>query len=369
MNFKEMNLRIFEGKKIPHVLFQPRIEPWYHWHKHFNMLPEKYKNMSILELFDDLKISMRYFDYYTNIPHPIETVYTDKIKIKENFEKEYGKRIIETPYGDLIEVLKKTPDDTWRTIDFPVKTKDDLKKLRYLYENTIYHFSIEKFETGVKFIGERGMPQFWLQKSPYQAFRRWMHLEDFIYALCDNPVSIEEVIEAMDTSYNKFYDEIISYGKVKIVNFGENIHAHTLSPKYFEKYLIPYYMKRSNQLRKSGIYTHIHIDGYFKPLLKFLKDLPFDGLEALTPLPQGDVTIEEIKEYIGDKILIDGIPAVLFLPTYSRDELQKCVEKLVKLFHPKLILGISDEIPENADEEGIERVRWVSQYCQKYLTV
>ena len=29
MNFREMNLRVFQGKPLPHVFFQPRFEPWY----------------------------------------------------------------------------------------------------------------------------------------------------------------------------------------------------------------------------------------------------------------------------------------------------------------------------------------------------
>lgn len=60
--------------------------------------------------------------------------------------------------------------------------------------------------------------------------------------------------------------------------------------------------------------------------------IPFEGLEALTPLPQGDVNIEEIKENIGEKVLLDGIPAILFLPHYPMKELEECVEKLIELF-------------------------------------
>jgi hypothetical protein len=149
------------------------------------------------------------------------------------------------------------------------------------------------------------------------------------------------------------------------VNFGENIHDHLLSPRYFERYLIPWWEKRSNQLRQAGIYTHVHIDGYFRSLLKYLRHLPFDGLEALTPQPQGDVTLEEIKEHIGDKVLLDGIPAVLFLSHYSAEDLLAAVERIIQLFHPRLILGVSDEVPEGAAAaDAIERIRMVSEVCK-----
>jgi hypothetical protein len=87
-------------------------------------------------------------------------------------------------------------------------------------------------------------------------------------------------------------------------------------------------------------------------------------LEALTPTPQGDVTLEEMREHIGDKVLLDGIPAVLFLEHHPGEELQACTEKIIDLFHPRLVLGISDELPEAGGEETFERLRWVAEYSR-----
>ena len=113
-------------------------------------------------------------------------------------------------------------------------------------------------------------------------------------------------------------------------------------------------------------FSHLHLDGYFHSLLSYLKHLPFDGLEALTPVPQGDVTLEEIKEAIGDKVLLDGIPAVLFMDTYTREELMETTEKVIRLFAPRLVLGASDEVPEGTGQEAMERVRMVAKYCKQY---
>lgn len=364
MTKKEMNLRIFEGEDVPHVFFQPRVEPWYAWHKEFGRLPSYYSNMSLLELYDELGISMRYCHYYTGMPDPIETSYSDEVKIEEKVEGDQMTTIFSTPCGELVQKSKLTVDRSWRILEFAGKGREDLKKLKWLFENMTYHFNEELFEQGSRFIGHRGEPQFWVPKSPYQMLSLlWMGLEDFIYALADAPRQMHDLMAAVDDSYDPLYEEIIAYGKVHIVNFGENIHATTVSPRYFEEYLIPFFEKRSTRLREARIYTHVHIDGYCEPLLEYFARLPFDGLEALTPLPQGDVTLEQIKEHIADKVLLDGIPAVLFLPHHTREELQECVEKIVELFHPRLVLGISDELPEGAGEEAIARVKWVADYC------
>jgi hypothetical protein len=136
-----------------------------------------------------------------------------------------------------------------------------------------------------------------------------------------------------------------------------------LSIPYFERYVLPWYEKRSGQLRETGIFTHIHIDGAFRPLLPYLAGLPFDGLEALTPQPQGDVSLEEIRDHLGDKILLDGLPAILFLSHHSRAELFRCFEKVVEYFHPRLILGISDELPQGGGEESFDRLLEISRLC------
>lgn len=367
VTFREMNLRVFEGKPLPHVFFQPRLEPWYDWHRTFGSLPEEVRDLSLIELFDDLQVSMRYVHYYTGMPDPIVRSFSPAVTVRERFGDREGTRTYETPFGELVETFKRTVDETWREVEFPVKQPDDLRKLRWLCRHMAYSFSKERFEQGSEFVGDRGEPQFWVPKSPYQALaQQWIKFEDFIYALADVPREVEATMQAIDESYDSLYEEIIASGVVKIVNFGENIHEQLLSPRYFERYLIPFYEVRANQLRRAGIQTHVHVDGYFRSLLKYLKHLPFDGYEALTPLPQGDVSLEEIKEHIGDKVLLDGIPAILFLPTYPREELMRTVEQIVALFHPRLVLGVSDEVPQGAGEEAIERVRMVSEWCRKH---
>ncbi len=367
MNFREMNLRVFQGKPIPHVLFQPRFEPWFHWHQIFNQMPAAYQGMSVRDLYDHLGVSMRYMHYYTGIDDPVEITYSPDVRIREHINDNETWRIFETPYGELTQKLKKTVDQEWREVEFLAKSSADLKALRWLIRHMSYNFSVEKFHTGEEFVGERGIAQFWLPKSPYQALAQtWMKLNHLIYALADDADEVEETMQVIDESYEPLYEQVCSAGVVKIVNLGENLHEALFSHRYFEKYYLSWYAKRMGQLKQAGIFSHLHLDGYFHSLLKYLKDLPFDGLEALTPVPQGDVTIEEMKEAIGDKVLLDGIPAVLFMDTYMRDDLMETTEKIIKLFTPRLVLGVSDEVPEGTGPEAMERVRLVADYCKHY---
>lgn len=366
MTDRELNLAVFAGKPVDRVLFQPRIEPWFAWHRQFDGLPERYRAMDLREFVDDLGVSMRYVHYYTGQPNPIVSALHPGVRVRDRQEGDTLVRVTETPFGELVERHVKTVDDTWREVGFPVRQPDDFRKLRWLLGKTELAFSRENFDVGSAFVGDRGVPQFWVPKSPYQALaQQYMRLEDLVMALADSPGEVLDTMRAIDDSYDALYEQLASDGAVQIVNFGENIHEQLLSPSWWHEFLLPFYNKRCAQLKAGGKFTHIHIDGYFHTLLPTLKDLPFDGIEALTPKPQGDITLEEIREHLGDKVLLDGIPAVYFLETYSRDELLACAERLIELFHPRLVLGVSDEVPEGAPEEAVERVRLVADLCRR----
>lgn len=90
----------------------------------------------------------------------------------------------------------------------------------------------------------------------------------------------------------------------------------------------------------------------------------FDGIEAITPFPQGDVSLQEVKEALGDKVfLIDGLASLLFNAEYSEEELVAQVHEAISLFAPRLILGISDEMPSNG---LIDRVALVQKVVDEY---
>jgi hypothetical protein len=367
MTYREMNLRVFQRKPIPQILFQPRIEPWFDLHRRKGDLPKDLIGLDVAGAYDALGLSMRYVHYFTGQPDPVERTFAKEVRVHSKTTERGGAQIIDTPHGQLVTGYLEAGEAGCRIVDFPVKQPGDLKKLEWLFRNTRYSFNRSYFDQGSAFIGDRGQPQFWVPRSPYQSLSlEWMKFEDFVLALMDAPLEIEQVMKAIDDSYDDLFLQIVREGGPTIINFGENIDSNLLSPRFFERYHIPYYLKRSTPLRESGIFTTVHLDGSIKSLLPYLKDLPFDGLEALTPAPMGDATLEEMKNRMGDKVLLDGIPAIFFIPPFTLEDVQRCVERIIQLFAPRLVLGISDEFPMAAGEEGIDRLKWVVDYCKQH---
>ena len=70
-----------------------------------------------------------------------------------------------------------------------------------------------------------------------------------------------------------------------------------------------------------------------------------------------------MKDAVGEKILLDGIPAIMFLPDYPLEKFKDFIRRIIELFWPRLILGASDEVPPPAD---IERVKIVSEIVDNF---
>src|SRR5512134_3676346 len=118
MTFREMNLAIFRGEPVPHPLFQPRFEPWYDWQMRFGDMPQPYRDMGIRATYDALGCSMRYVDYYTGAPHPLERAFSAKVAIRRHETSTEQFVIYETPHGELVEHYAYTVDETWREVGF-----------------------------------------------------------------------------------------------------------------------------------------------------------------------------------------------------------------------------------------------------------
>lgn len=360
MTFRERIRRTFRKEKVDKIVWQPRLEHWYNTHKLLGKLPDRYKEAKLLDVYDDLHASVRYYGGpYLKFKHK-------GVKRETELSDSDICTITETPAGRLTEKVRIARAEfelsSYHT-EFPIKTKEDIKIMEYILFHQEVEFDYENFQKADKEIGDRGVIQFYYSRSPLQRLIiEYMGFERTIYALQDYPERIKEFMKAIEKADNQIY-EVLGRCPAEILNFGENIDANLDSPKLFREYLIPYYKKRVDQLHKSGKFCHLHMDGALKPLLGLINEAGFDGIEAATPLPQGDVTLEELKDALGDTILLDGIPALLFLPQYSYKELEEFTRKLLDLFSPNLILGISDEISPVGD---IDKVRLVSEIVEGY---
>ncbi|MHA1492361.1 MAG: uroporphyrinogen decarboxylase family protein [Promethearchaeota archaeon] len=357
-------LNTFGRKKIDRLVFSPRLYYWYNNNKLYLKpkrekkspvnIPSNYIGKSQIEIYDYLGASPRYVFETFYIPLFRETIKRESninIRVKRGEKKTELITFYKTPLG----ILKKVSNDGHLT-EYPIKNLDDIKIMKYILKHTKFEFLHERFKEAEIKLGERGVPCTFFPRSPYmRLIVDYMGFSRTIIFLKRYASQMENFMSFISEWDDQMY-ELLAKSPLKIVNFGENIDANLSPPRNFEKYLIPYYEKRVKQFHQAGKYCHIHMDGSLKDLLPYLADLPFDGLEALTPQPQGDVTLKELRDAIGNKIFLDGIPSIIFLPQYSFKYIKDFTKRVLEMFSPNLIVGVSDEMPPNGEIRKLELI-------------
>jgi len=360
MNWRQATYDTFEHRRPERIVWQPRLEHWYNINKQSGTLPRRYRGMTLLDLYRDLNCSKRSYDLFNDC---FKWSLVDDVRETIEPLVDGWRRIWHTPKGNLTAIFKWT-EESVLCKEFPVKSVADLPALECYLRARRVRFDHRLFDERDKLLGDLGAPTTWRRALPTQLFFiEYMGFESTIFALHEHRATMEHAFAVIRETGEQHFDAI-DQSPIRVVNLGDNVDAFMLSPPHFEKYALSYYRHLSCRCHRAGKFLHAHWDGALRTLLPYAGRCGFDGLEALTPLPQGDVSLEEIREALPERmILIDGIPATHFLPQTSYKELESFTLKILDLFAPNLILGISDELPPPGD---IEKVRLVSEIVATY---
>ncbi len=362
MNHRERILAVFRRKKPDRLPWMPRLDHWYNINKKMGTLPPEYRGLDLVDIYRDLDASWRHY------VHPLKITYED-VRTAVRQKDDHVLTIYETPIGTLstrtrISSRPDTPHS--RYSEWLIKDVKGFKIFEYILENQRVEFDMEAFR---RFEGElrgQGMLWYYFPRIPLQRLMiNLMGIERTLISLYRYPSEMKGLIEAMEAADDAFF-EVIGDSPFEVVNFGDNLDSRLISPSIFKRYYLPHYQRRSGELHRKGKFVHCHVDGYTKPFLPFFKETGWDGIEALTTKPVGDVTLDEMKDALGDEmILIDGISYYHFLPILSHEEFEGFTRKIIREFSNNLILGISDELPPDGD---IERVRLITEIIDQEWT-
>ena len=364
MTRKELNLAIFEGTAQA-VLWQPRLETWIGHHMNQETMPARFRGLDSLGIYDALRCSIRYA-----ASAGLER-YEDPGDVGRT-EEQQGDFFVQTvtlPSGSLRTVHR----DIWadgkllnrRIAEWPVKTEADLKLLADLVDREQFRANVRLFEEAAARVGHRAEPTVFLSSSGFtELIKTGAGLPPTYYLLHDHPDAVEAYLEACDRRDHRLIDAALQL-PCRIFNLGDHATNEFTPPPILKRYLMPRWQWIGKRLGDAGRFVHTHWDGHSRLMLPYLKETGLHGVEALTPAPMGDMTLEEIKQAVGDQLVcLDLLPAIHFLPHYSTQEVLDFARRAIDMFAPRLILGVSDEISQVGEIEKIEAVsELVDEIC------
>lgn len=356
MNLAELNRDIINRKAGGKTIWQPRICCWYD-DRVFRReeMPEEYKGLDLKGIYEKIGCSDRLYMFNACLESKIDS--SVKFEHREidplRFEQVYS-----TPLGKVNCIYaRNTENPGIMPVKWFIEEEKDLEVFAYIEEATTFSFNMDKYNDLNKEFGHLGLPVMFLPRTSLQRlYIDLAGLENTIYLLADSQDYVENYLKSLTKSHLQMC-EVVAQSPVEWINYGDNIHSKLLPPDLFNKYVLPDYEKRGDILHRGNKFVFSHWDGDVKELLPFAQTCFLDGIEAITPIPQGDVTLKEAKKALGDEIfLLDGIASILFNDTYPIEELEKQTLEVLELFEGQLILGISDEFPSDGKLERIVRV-------------
>jgi len=361
MDNRERVMAVFCRRKIDRIVWQPRLHHWYDVNKARGTLPRRYEGRDILEIYDDLGASPRAYHYFNDT---IKCIEGDQVQLQVKEDEDHVYTEYKTPKGRLSQVERKTEYGTASLrVEYLLKTVEDFKVLAYVLKHQSFQFDKDLYREREDILGNRSEP---VVTVPWGSIQRffivYMGFQRGVIALWKHREKVEKLLEAFDENDDKRFT-VIRKTPFKIVNFGDNIDEGLCSPPMFKRYMLPYYKRRTKALHEVGKFCTSHWDGKVRQVLPFAEQTGLDALECVPPEPQGNVTLEELKEGLKDMILIDGIPATHFLLPVKNEDLKAFVHRILDFFKPHIILGISDMLPPDGD---IEKVRFVGELAASY---
>ena len=363
MTRRELNLAIFEGT-ADRVLWQPRLEMWVNHHMKHDILPDRFKNKDSIGIYDELRCSIRYAAsrgaerYYD--PDDIE-------RSTEEPDRKHRIDVVKLPEGELRTVhqyVRAGEEITnERIVEFAVQTVDDLRVLTSLIEREQIRVDIEAFRTAEAAVGHRAEPTHFTGSDGFtQLIKRWSGLLNAYYLLTDHPKEMDAFVEACRRRDDRQLEQFLKL-PCRLYNLGDHTTNEFTPPATVERYCLARWQDISKKIDAQNRFVHSHWDGNSRHILKYLKPSGLHAVEALTPEPMGDMTLEMIKDAVDDSLVVlDMIPAIFFLPEFPKNTLIEFVDRVIDMFAPRLILGVSDELSERGE---IDRIEAISELVDK----
>ena len=184
--------------------------------------------------------------------------------------------------------------------------------MQYIYNNTYFEPYWEDYIQQDKKMGENGIIYGQILPIPVQ----WLLIEVMGTQLWSESVMLytrefEELLESLTTIYKKLID-IAADSPAEVIWLEDNITGTIMSPELWNKYCKPIYDYICAIFRKSKKISVAHYDGQNRPLIECIKNTDIDVIEAFTPPPMGDMTVDEARKAWPEKVLFINVPENIY---------------------------------------------------------
>ena len=361
MDIRSRVLAVLNRHKPERVPWMGDLDYWIAGLTSRGELPERYRGEGIFQLHRDLNVGFYlqgYFPYRSNY---------EGLQVSEERRGDLRLTRVNTPVGGVECVEKYLPESAcWAYLERYVKSWRDLPAVRYWYEHTYYEPDYQLAQERCELIGDLGLVLCYLPKSPLMELVALLAgIRVVTYAQADAPEELAETLTVLRSKADEAA-AIALASPAECLMIPENLSSEVVGKRLYNQYMHEYEESWAGKIKAAGKYSFIHMDGTLSGLIDEVASAGFTVLEALTPAPVGDLSVEELAQRVGERAVIwGGLPGVYFSDLVSQAEFDRFVISVLETMRsePRFVLGVADQVPPGT---SWERIRRVSELVEQY---
>jgi hypothetical protein len=238
---------------------------------------------------------------------------------------------ITTPEGTLQNLVGQNPITTWN-ITHLVKRHEDLQLIeRYM---PVPKLDRKALQEEYDLLGDDGIMRGFVwgdQGGCWQHATCLMGTVELIMEAADHPDWVLAFLEVLWRKKERFIEESLDGAAYDLIETGGGAASSTvISPRYFEKFCLPFDRRMHDALHRLGHRVVYHTCGGMMPILEKIVANGCDASETLTPPTMGgDARPEELKARIGGQVaLIGGLDQNSVLEVGTPEEIRRHVHAM-----------------------------------------
>ena len=260
--------------------------------------------------------------------------------------------VIRTPAGELSQLREPAGFTSW-TLERLFRGPEDYRALAAMVEDTRVRPNYDEFARAEEWMGEDVILRAGVGSTPlHRIMIHWMGLETFAVEWAERRDEILRLVELMTAKRREVYP-ILANSPVTHANYGGNEVTQVMGPPRFKEFCVPLYDECAEVFHEKGKLLGSHLDGNNRAWADLVAGSGLDYIEAFTPAPDTDMTLEDALKAWPDKVLWINFPSSVHLA--SVEKIKRTTRELIEAAAGtnRLIIGITEDIPEDRWQESL----------------
>ena len=353
---RERFLKALRNQSSDELVWAPNFDYWLAVNRAEGTMPGKYADMSRNDIVRSIG------GYIWNRAGGIRTEHDPSVREVQRSEGDAVIYELHTPVGMVRQVQKKTEGEHRSRFlaEHFVKDLDSLAVMKYVVEATHCEPDYAPTVQALRETGDDGIVLNGYGCVPFIQFAKndAGYVNGF-YMWTDHKAEVDALIDA----HTKLFLQgcsVLADGPCDVIATGDNMDGVMISPDIFKEYAIPFYQEAGRICSAKGKIFQGHWCGRTQSLLGITPGCGLDVVEAVVTEPMADITLSHALDLLrGEVVLQGGVPSVLVCAEGgSSDDFERYIDEVVLPLRGRagFILGMSDNVPPNADFSRVEAI-------------